>query len=141
MGLVIFDLDGTLTPQRPSSTSAFASELCGGVRDRCRELLAAGHTLALASNQGGTGKGLSVMAVEAQLGWVCAELGMAAARFAWEPARKKPGPAMLLELMDQFRAAAAETWMVGDSEADERAAAAAGVRFVHVTSFVAGGLV
>src|SRR5271163_5019773 len=102
MGLVIFDLDGTLTPQRPSSTAAFERELCRGVPERCRELIAAGHTLALASNQGGIAKGLSVEAVEAHLTWVCGELGMSAYRFASEPARKKPAPAMLVELMEQF---------------------------------------
>ena len=140
MGLVIFDLDGTLTPQRPSSTAAFERRLCDGVRERCQELLAAGHTLAVASNQGGVAKGLSMAAVEAHLEWVGGELGAAAYRFAWEPERKKPGPAMLLELMDHFGIPPADTWMVGDSPDDELAAAAAGVRFVHVTAFVAGGL-
>jgi D-glycero-D-manno-heptose 1,7-bisphosphate phosphatase len=140
MGLVIFDLDGTLTPQRPSSTAAFDRQFCGGVPERCRELLAAGHTLAVASNQGGIAKGLSVEAVEAHLRWVCSELGMSAYRFASERVRKKPAPAMLLEMMDQFSASPADTWLVGDSEDDERAAVAAGVRFVHVTAFVASGL-
>lgn len=140
MGLVIFDLDGTLTPQRPSSTAAFERQLCPGVAERCRELVAAGHTLAVASNQGGIAKGLSVAAVEDHLGWVCSELRMTAYRFAWERTRKKPSSAMLLELMEQFGAAPTETWLIGDSEDDERAAVAAGVRFVHVSAFLANGL-
>ena len=140
MGLVIFDLDGTLTPQRAASTAAFERRLCDGVRERCRELLAAGHTLAVASNQGGIPKGLPAEAVEAHLGWVCGELGVAAVRYAWEPERKKPRPAMLAELMGQFGVDPSETWMIGDSPDDESAAVAAGARFVHVAAFVAGGL-
>lgn len=140
MGLVIFDLDGTLTPQRAASTAAFERQVCDGVRERCQQLLAAGHTLAVASNQGGIPKGLPAEAVEAHLGWVCGQLGVAAARYAWEPERKKPGPAMLAELMALFGAAPSETWMVGDSPDDESAAEAAGVRFVHITDFIAGGL-
>ncbi len=35
MGLVIFDLDGTLTPQRPASTADFERKLCRGIAERC----------------------------------------------------------------------------------------------------------
>lgn len=99
MGLVIFDLDGTLTPQRSSSTAPFERRLLPGVAERCRELLSAGHALAVASNQGGVARGLPAAVVEAHLAWVGSELGIAAWRFAWEPERKKPAAAMLVELM------------------------------------------
>ncbi len=139
MGLVIFDVDGTLTPQRPSRTAAFERQLCRGIPESCRELIATGHTLAVASNQGGIAKALSVEAVEALLSWVCSALGMSANCFASERVRKKPAPAMLLEIIGQFSARPADTWPVGDSTDDKRAAVAASVRFVLVTAFVASG--
>jgi HAD superfamily hydrolase (TIGR01662 family) len=140
MGLVIFDLDGTLTPQRSTSTTNFERQICLGVAERCQELLAKGYWLAIASNQGGLSKGLEIQAVETHLNWVCQTLGIAAYRYTWEPARKKPEPAMLLELMAQFNTIPVETWMVGDTRDDEQAALAAGIGFVHVTKFVAQGL-
>ena len=47
--------------------------------------------------------------------------------------RKKPDPAPLLEACRQLEAGAADTWMVGDSIADARAAEAAGCRFAVVS--------
>ncbi len=89
MGLVLFDLDGTLTHQRPTSTADFERSLCAGISERCRELRTAGHMLAMASNQGGIAKGHSIEAVESHFIWVSKELGIAAYRFALEPDRKK----------------------------------------------------
>lgn len=140
MGLVIFDLDGTLCPQRPSSTSPFERRLCDGIEARCRELAEAGHRLAIASNQGGIARGFSVDVVTEHFDWVSGMLGIAAYRFAWEPERKKPGPVMLRELMEHFGVSVDESWMIGDSADDERAAIAAGVRFVHVAEFVERGI-
>jgi hydroxymethylpyrimidine pyrophosphatase-like HAD family hydrolase len=45
--LFIFDLDGTLTPQRPSSTTPFRHTLLPRVRETCIALRARGHTLAV----------------------------------------------------------------------------------------------
>ena len=45
---------------------------------------------------------------------------------------RKPQPGMLLRAMRDFRARPAECVMYGDSDKDEQAAAAAGVRFVRV---------
>jgi HAD superfamily hydrolase (TIGR01662 family) len=137
--LFIFDLDNTLTPHRESSTAAFEEVLLAGVREKCRLLRSAGALLAIASNQGGISRGLSPAAVERQLGWVSGELGVAAYRFAWEPERKKPGPAMLRELMAELGALPAETCFVGDAESDRLAAEAAGVSFIYAGDFFAAG--
>ncbi|HZO95742.1 MAG TPA: HAD hydrolase-like protein [Gaiellaceae bacterium] len=48
--------------------------------------------------------------------------------------RGKPAPDGLLALLDRFGARRARTVLVGDSELDERAAAAARVRFVDVAA-------
>src|SRR5437879_2065163 len=140
MKLVIFDLDGTLTPQRPGSAAAFERRLLDGIADGCTRLRAAGLNLAIASNQGGILKGLPLADVQDHVSWVCASLDIAAYRIAYEPERKKPNPAMLHELMTQFGVEPLETCLVGDSVDDRLAAAAAGVRFIHVEDFLAKGI-
>jgi HAD superfamily hydrolase (TIGR01662 family) len=136
--LVIFDVDGTLTPRRGSGTAPFERALLAGVRERCRELRAAGYVLAIASNQGGIAKGLATAAVEDHFLWLYELLDIAAYRFAVDAGRKKPSPAMLQELMEQFGAPAGETYLVGDAESDRLAAEAAGIAFVHIQDFIAG---
>jgi len=46
---------------------------------------------------------------------------------------KKPDPAMLLELLREFAAAPASSWVIGDHHTDLQAAAAAGIRAIHCT--------
>ncbi len=139
MKLVIFDMDGTLTPQRPFSTAPFGRNLLPNVATRLAALAQQGVFLAVATNQGGAGrrrKGrISTGAVLAQLRWLRHELGLHAIRFATTPARKKPNPAMLTELMDQLQVSAAETLFVGDSETDLLAATAVSVPFVFADVF------
>jgi len=138
--LVIFDLDGTLTPQRPSSTAAFEWVLLPGVRARCVELAAAGHILTVASNQGGLKKGLGHQQVIDMLEWLVGELGIVAYRYAsgYAPRRKKPAPGMLNELMTQLGYDPVNTVFVGDSESDYQAAQAAGCGFAWAREFFGG---
>jgi len=137
--LAIFDMDGTLTPQRPSSTAPFCRELLPGVREKLEELRAARVHLAVVTNQGGARRGrvprLTVGAVLAQLRWLKQELGIEEVRFATKPPRKKPAPAMLLELMDTFGISPDETLFVGDAETDREAAKRAGCRFAWAEDF------
>lgn len=137
--LFIFDLDGTLTPLRASSTALFSRTLLPGVEPTLARLKADGKRLAIATNQGGcdpTRPGrLSVGAVHAHLRWVRGALGIDAVRFAVAPGRKKPYPAMLNELVEVFGVARRRTVFVGDHASDEGAARAAGVRFVHAADF------
>ena len=137
--LYIFDLDGTLTPQRPSSTAPFERVLLPGVADKCAALRKAGHVLAIASNQGGARRDkpgrLTIGAIQAQMRWIRQQLGISAVRFAIGDSRKKPSPAMLVQLMSEFATDAADTVFVGDAETDRQAAEAAGVRFVWASEF------
>lgn len=136
MKLVIFDLDGTLTPQRSSSVAPFERALLPGVLEKCAELHAGGALLAVASNQGGIAKGLHIDEVDEHMSWLKDLLGIHEWRCAIVSGqRKKPGPGMLLELMAHFGAAAEETLFVGDSDADRLAAAAAGVAYADARSF------
>lgn len=136
MKLFIFDLDGTLTPQRPSATAPFERTLLPGVLEKCADLRGRGALLAVASNQGGIAKGLHIDAVDEQISWLKDVLGIQEWRCAIVPGpRKKPAPGMLLELLAHFGAAAEETLFVGDSDADRLAAAAAGVAYADASSF------
>lgn len=136
MRLIIFDLDGTLTPQRPSATAPFERALLPGVLEKCAELRAGGALLAVASNQGGIAKGLHIDEVDEHMSWLKDVLGIQEWRCAIVAGqRKKPGPGMLLELVAHFGAAAEETLFVGDSDADRLAAAAAGVAYADSRSF------
>jgi D-glycero-D-manno-heptose 1,7-bisphosphate phosphatase len=137
----IFDVDGTLTPNRPSSRHPFERRLLPGVAERCAELRRQGHTLALATNQGGARQGregrLSYGAVHAYLRWVAAQIGAETYRFATKPPRGKPSPAMLEELMTALGFGPAETVYVGDRPSDKEAAEAAGVTFEWADEFFA----
>lgn len=137
--LVIFDVDGTLTPQRPTSRSPFERTLLPGVAEKYAELRRQGHVLALASNQGGARVGrdgrLTFGAVHAHLRWLCQEIGASTYRFATKPPRGKPSPAMLLELIAELNASLDEACFVGDAASDKSAANAAGIRFILANEF------
>jgi D-glycero-D-manno-heptose 1,7-bisphosphate phosphatase len=136
MKLIIFDLDGTLTPQRPSSAHPFERVLLPGVLEKCAELRAGGALLAVASNQGGIAKGLPIADLDEHMSWLKDVLGIQEWRCAIVAGqRKKPAPGMLLELVAHFGAAAGETLFVGDADADRLAAAAAEVAYADSRSF------
>jgi D-glycero-D-manno-heptose 1,7-bisphosphate phosphatase len=153
--LYIFDKDGTLIAslgKRPANTPA-EQRLLPGVFEKLAELRAAGHRLALASNQGGVAWGFLTLEKAEALMLDCAEKvgGLDAFRFspydsraaarrpnspyAREDESHKPRPGMLLEIMAQLGAAPAETVMVGDQESDLQAAEAAGVQFAWAEAF------
>lgn len=141
MRLVIFDVDGTLTPRRPKSTAAFDRTLLPGVVDKLSALKQQGVILALATNQGGAERErairLSTGAVLAHLRWLQQRLNIDAFRFATTDQRKKPRPTMLNELMHQFGVGPTETLFVGDEDNDRLAANAAGIQFVYAYDFFA----
>lgn len=137
--LILLDADGTLSPYRQGSDAPFERILLPGVRQKCQKLLARGHVLAIASNQGGARKGrkgrLTFGAVHAHLRWLCCELGITAYKFATQPPRKKPSPYMLLELMEEMGFAPEQTIFVGDSKTDKEAADAAGCQFFWASQY------
>ena len=153
--LIIFDKDGTLIAslgKRPANTPAEQHPL-PGVVERLAALRAAGHTLAIASNQGGVAWSF-LSEREAQslvkdaahkVGGVdfwrcCCYDERAAARnpgnpFARSSPRRKPAPGMLREIMSATGAKPVETLMVGDQDSDRLAAEAAGCRFAWAAEF------
>lgn len=141
MALYILDADGTVTPLRGSSTAPFERVLLPGVAQKCADLLTQGHTLALASNQGGARPDRpgrrTIGDVLAQLRWTACAIGASAFRFAIQGERYKPGPAMINELRQALGFEANETVFIGDWDTDRQAAEAAGVRFEWASNFFA----
>ncbi len=131
--LFIFDVDGTLSPYRSSSTAPFERLLLPGVEKKCKQLLSSGHVLVIASNQSGARRGrenrLTSGAVHGYLRWLCKRLGITAYKFAIAAHRKKPSPTMLFELMYEMGFELTETIFIGDSQSDKEAADVAGCRF------------
>ena len=109
--------------------------------------------LATATNQGGVAFGyLQAEPLLSQLALMCREgsipLGglyvcythpkATIEQYRADDDRRKPGPRMLLEAMNDFEADVHETLMVGDSKEDEQAAKAAGCDFVWADIFFSG---
>ncbi len=162
MSLYIFDKDGTLVQARPITRGqprwpARPEEqvLRPGVYEKLAELRTLGHTLALASNQSMVARGILTMEEAAALMENCAEKvgGVAAWRFSpYSPEAKKtlhgepnpycrddssrkPHPGMILDLMAELGFPPQDTFMVGDSSRDRKAAEAAGVIFFEADDF------
>jgi len=150
MSLYIFDKDGTIVGglgDRPANTIA-EQKLLPGVAEKCAELRAQGHTLAIASNQGGVALGyLTKIDAEALVADVARMIGAASWTccphhpkgtqkwFAKDCPRRKPAPGMLLDLMRRLGFHASKTIYVGDMDSDREAAKAAGVKFVWAKDF------
>ncbi len=153
--LIIFDKDGTLIAShgnRPANTPD-EQILLPGVVAKLAALRRAGHTLAIASNQGGVAWGiLSEAQAQAlvkdaaqKVGgvhfWRCCCYDERAAfknpgnPFARPSRRRKPAPGMLQEIMRAAKESPVQTLMVGDSLADEQAALSAGCRFIWAANF------
>lgn len=130
--IIIFDADGTLTPQRPTSTSEPMLELLPGVEEKCRELIQAGHTLAIASNQSAK---RPIKDIRRQLAWTKRKIGTVTYRYATTVKRRKPAPTMLLEICRDYGVIPAEAIFIGDQETDRQASEAAGCQFAWAKDF------
>ncbi len=152
--LVIFDKDGTLIAShgnRPANAIA-EQQLLPGVAEMCAALRAEGHTLAVASNQGGVAWGfISEAEAQALVAHVADLVGASAwemcphhpggriAEYAIECECRKPKPGMLLSLMERLGYSADDTIYIGDQESDRQAAQEAGVEFIHADDFFERG--
>ena len=147
--LYIFDKDGTIIAShgnRPANTIE-EQRLLPGVARKCQELKAQGHTLAVASNQGGVAWSFitikqarelvihSANLIEVDAWRMCPHHPKGRNAYAVECECRKPAPGMLLSLMTQFKASPDETVYVGDMDSDREAAEAAGVTFIHASEF------
>ncbi len=164
MSLYIFDKDGTLVsfirwwvfpiaPIHPREQI-----LLPGIFERLAALRAAGHRLAIASNQRDVALGITTFEQAQTLMKNCAAKvgGVDAWRFCpYHPKapeqlhgqpnpycrdddRRKPRPGMLLEIMQELGYPASDTFMVGDSHHDRLAAEAAGISFIRSKQFFQG---
>jgi D-glycero-D-manno-heptose 1,7-bisphosphate phosphatase len=140
-GAVIFDRDGVLNldvgyPHRPEQIVWIE-----GAAEAVRAVNEAGLFAFVATNQSGVGRGyFAASEVEALHDWMAAELARAGARidaFVYCPdhpdrasPRRKPGPSMILELLERYPVDPARTVMVGDKPSDLQAAEAAGIEGV-----------
>lgn len=148
--LYVFDKDLTLvdgSEGRPANTIA-EQQLLPGVAEKCAQLSAKGHALAVASNQGGVAYGFLSEEEAGQLVEHAAQLiGASAWRVCPHHPKgrvrgynvacscRKPAPGMILEIMQELGYERDETIYVGDMESDEQAARAAGVRFEWAKDF------
>lgn len=130
--LIIFDLDGTLTPARTSSAAPFEQRLLPGVKEKCQTLRKQDIKLAIATNQQNVKEQLFFR----HMRWLETQLQLT----DWVYVSRsigdlKPSPAMLLSTMASMNIKNIDTLMVGDSIEDQKAAESAGVDFAWAKDF------
>ena len=144
MKLVILDRDGTInedSDQYIKSPSEWRP--IEGSLDAIARLTQAGYRLVVATNQSGIARGLfdtsTLIAIHDRLQQAAAQAGGRIDAFFFCPHAadsacecRKPRPGMLLEIARRFNVSLADVYMVGDSQRDLEAAAAAGARPVLV---------
>lgn len=152
--LIIFDKDDTLVKTfdgRPPNTLA-EQVLFDDVLEKTEALRTEGHTLAVASNQGGVAFGhfdreaavALVRVVSDAIGattyalCVCHPQGNVPGT-SRESQLRKPNPGMIFYLMDALGFSPNDTLFVGDRDVDQQAAEAAGVRFEWANIFFERG--
>ena len=131
--LVMFDLDGTLTPWRESSKSEFKREFLPGVREKCKELRQKGVVLGVVTNQRTPREDL-----QEYLQWVREKLHISCIHVGTEIQEMKPNPWMLRKMIDGLGLYPKECLYVGDSLNDESAALRAGCDFEWAGGYFRG---
>ncbi|MBI1282505.1 MAG: HAD-IIIA family hydrolase [Anaerolineaceae bacterium] len=149
--LYIFDKDGTLVQdidgKRPPNKLSEQKPIAG-VLEKCQALIADGHLLAVASNQGGVAFGYITAAeahemvkqiadyIGATTYAVCVTHPNGKRKAARRESRfRKPDSGMIDYLMDAFGVLPSETVYIGDLGTDQQAAEAAGVKFIWAKDF------
>ena len=142
--LVLLDRDGVLNEDRQDFVKTPAElVMIPGAASAVARLNAAGHTIAVVSNQSGVGRGVmtdhDLEAVNSTLKrMIEADGGRLDAIFTcsdppWAATeRRKPGPGMLQDALKKFHAAPVEAVMIGDAARDLEAAAVLGIRRILV---------
>ena len=162
MSLYIFDVGGTLVKSQRSRVGIPASPkkprdvtLLPGVFEKFAELRAAGHRIALATNQNNVAKGkmtlrdaeVLVESAAVKAGgvdaWRLSPYDPSAPKrmdgklnpYARDDDSRKPHPGMILDLMKELHFKPEETYLVGNSQDDRKAAKAAGVFYISANKF------
>lgn len=142
--LVLLDRDGVINEDRKDYVKNPGElVLIPGSADAIARLNAAGHKVAVVTNQGCVGRGIIDDAMLDRIhSHLRDELVRHGARIddlhactdaPWAPTEfRKPGPGMLMAAMRHFRATPGDAVMIGDSLRDLQAAARAGCRRILV---------
>jgi HAD superfamily hydrolase (TIGR01662 family) len=149
--LIIFDLDGTLVETKNGAIFRKSEDdwkWIPGVLEMVRGLKREGIKIAIASNQGGVAFGfLQWPALKQEILKVASDIGTPyvyfefshpngnVPDFTYESSRRKPGPDMFLQAMQDAHVGPEHTLAVGDREEDEQAAERAGVDFIWAHEF------
>ena len=142
--LVLLDRDGVLNEDRPDHVlNPGQLVMIPGAAAAVARLKAAGHLVAICTNQSCVGRGMIAPAMLDRIhdrlrdelaragGQVDLLLACTDPPWAAGP-RRKPAPGMLREALSHFRVPASETPFIGDSLGDLQAAQAAGCRRILV---------
>lgn len=150
-GAVFFDRDGVINGEVHYAHRPDQIIWVDGAIEAIRAANDAGLYAFVVTNQGGVAHGFytedEVVSLHAWMQEAFKTRGAHIDRFAYEPShpagkvapyvresnRRKPGPGMILELIEAFGVDRSRSIMVGDRETDMAAAAAAGVRGVLFT--------
>lgn len=144
MKLVILDRDGTINHDSDQHIKSPAEwRPIEGSLEAIARLVQAGFRIVVATNQSGIARGLfdtrTLFAIHDMLQRAAAQVGGRIDAFFFCPHAadagckcRKPAPGMLLEIGTRFNVALEDVYMVGDSQRDLEAAAAAGARPVLV---------
>jgi D-glycero-D-manno-heptose 1,7-bisphosphate phosphatase len=142
--LVLLDRDGVLNEDRPDHVlNPGQLVMIPGAAAAVARLNAAGHLVAICTNQSCVGRGMIAPAMLDRIhDRLRDELARAGGRVdlllactdpPWAAGpRRKPAPGMLREALSHFRVPASETPFIGDSPGDLEAAHAAGCRRILV---------
>jgi len=141
-GLVLLDRDGTLIRNVPFLHDPAKVEILPGVIEGLVQLQAAGLRLAIVSNQQGIGLGYftiqDFISVNQALLRELGARGIRISRIYFCPhsladqcSCRKPAAGMVIRAMRDFKAAPDQTFLMGDSDEDMQAGAAAGCRTVR----------
>lgn len=149
----IFDVDGTLVTTKKGGVYRHGADdwqWLPGRLEKLKGLRESGAKIAFATNQGGVGYGfmtegdiayeLAKMSNEGGFHAGCACYTHPNARlsnYRYEDPRRKPGPGMLLEIMEKLSIVIQETVMIGDMDDDAGAAYNAGASFIWSQVFFA----
>lgn len=142
---IILDVDGTLTK------SIDHNDVLPEMLENCRNAIAQGHTLILASNQGGVMLGYrSLEATLARIAKIAQTIGAVDyfistwhfvgkvklqtghnpdGHYSDDPSWRKPEPGMLQHIIAKYGLTPQTCMYVGDRDDDKRAALAAGIKF------------
>lgn len=149
--LIILDKDRTICTSfsdKEFINSIDDQILIPGVAEKCAQLRAEGHTLAVASNQGAVAFGIMTFVEASKIVQHAANLIQAIdfrlcpfhpqGKGGWQADNhydRKPNPGMILDLADAYGFALPQVVFIGDRPEDQGAAKNAGVQFVWAWDF------